>query len=574
MIRSVNLIKKYRYALVMVLLTILAGWLRIYKLDQLPTGFFMDEAALGYNAWSLLLTGRDEWGKLLPLTLRSFDDWKPAIYAYLTIPGIALFGLSEFTSRLPAALSGALLPLGTYLLLNRQQKNKNLSLLAALFICLSPWHIEISRTAIEAGVALNLSVWGLYLFSFSKSKRKQLAAFGLLFLTLFTYHSARLVVPFLTLSYLLINAPYNHLPFVKWKKIALSQKIIALLLILAGLSLALNSSSQRFKQISIFNDRGMAILQNDLIRTAGNPDSPASHWETRLALNKYTIWLHSFSNSYFKNTSYSYLFLEGAQPKRVTIPLTGQFQLVLAPFFTLGLLASIKKLTASNKWQLFWFFWAPLPAALTYAEIPHTYRTVFLIVPVAYLSAQGVITTLDWLKKWIHPRLAKVGLFMMAMIYLFYAWKSWFHYSVNQQFYQPWDRHYGYQELVHNFNTKWSAAEKIIITNRQQEPYIFFLFYNRVLPQKYQQSPQKRLSHQAIEAGATTWKLFDKYTFSEAECPFDREDQNPQHYYVGVQTCVLPPEFELIDYVRFLDGTPQFVVAHPRPPQKSKTAVQ
>jgi len=37
-----------------------------------PPGFNADEAAFGYNAYSLLKTGRDEYGTLLPLSIKSF----------------------------------------------------------------------------------------------------------------------------------------------------------------------------------------------------------------------------------------------------------------------------------------------------------------------------------------------------------------------------------------------------------------------------------------------------------------------------------------------------------------------
>jgi len=94
----------------LILLMIFSFITRFFRLGSVPEAFAADEAALGYNAWSILTTGRDEWGQFLPLTLRSIDDWKPAIYSYLAMPGVALLGLNETTTRLPGAIFGFLLP--------------------------------------------------------------------------------------------------------------------------------------------------------------------------------------------------------------------------------------------------------------------------------------------------------------------------------------------------------------------------------------------------------------------------------------------------------------------------------
>ena len=68
---------------------LLAGLLRLWGIGAVPVSLDWDEAALGYNAYSIYHTGRDEYGKFLPVILKSFDDYKPALYAYTIIPFIA-----------------------------------------------------------------------------------------------------------------------------------------------------------------------------------------------------------------------------------------------------------------------------------------------------------------------------------------------------------------------------------------------------------------------------------------------------------------------------------------------------
>ncbi|MBT7309364.1 MAG: hypothetical protein HN846_01445 [Candidatus Pacebacteria bacterium] len=528
-------------------------FLRFYKLESLPQAFFTDEAALGYNGWSLMTTMKDEYGQFLPLTMRSFDDYKPAVYSYLTIPFIAVSGLTQATSRAPAALFGALLPLFIYLLIERLTKNKSLALISSLVVVLTPWHIEISRTAIEAGVALSLTIFALLMLARKK------VALGLiaLLITLFTYHTARIIAPIIILAAL----------FFKVLKISKVGKIFLYSITALGILLAVTASSSRFGQISIFSDQESKLLREEAIREDGGPIK-TSLLATRIFHNKPLSAIQAFSKSYISNTSLSYLFLGGAQPPRATIPETGQFLLFFLPFFILGLAASIKSSTNFDKWLLFWLFFAPVPASLTTAEIPHTYRTLFMLPPIAIFIARGILTSLSFVKKLkLTIKIKKNFLPAAFSIFIVVAtglnfYKSWHQYSVHQQVHQPWYRQYGYQDLI-KYLSSIPDAENITVTNRENEPYMMVLFYNQIEPIVYQNLAQKRLSHESIEdQGKETWQMFN-YTFSEKDCPHNLDDKNENNYYVVMFTCELPVGFERVKAINFLDGNPEFYVDRP-----------
>src|SRR5215469_1838474 len=85
---------------------IIASILRLWQIANVPPSPDWDEVALGYNAYSILQTGKDEYGSFLPIVLRSYDDYKPALYTYLVIPFIRIFGLNIVAVRLPAAIIG------------------------------------------------------------------------------------------------------------------------------------------------------------------------------------------------------------------------------------------------------------------------------------------------------------------------------------------------------------------------------------------------------------------------------------------------------------------------------------
>ena len=108
----------------LILIIFLAFFLRFYKIDEIPPALYWDEASLGYNAYSILKTARDEHGQFLPITnFAAFGDYKPPGYIYFTVPSIAVFGLNEFAIRFPSAFFGILTVLLAYFLTKRLFEN-------------------------------------------------------------------------------------------------------------------------------------------------------------------------------------------------------------------------------------------------------------------------------------------------------------------------------------------------------------------------------------------------------------------------------------------------------------------
>src|SRR5260221_370864 len=142
----------------LILIFLLAFFLRVYKLGEFPVGFHVDEVKVGWNALSLLKTTRDDHGNDFPFYYNSFGDYRPAGIFYVTMPSIAIFGNTEFATRLPSALFGALSVFPLFLFvrqLSKSKLNKNLlhestALLASFLLAISFWHIEVSRATTEA----------------------------------------------------------------------------------------------------------------------------------------------------------------------------------------------------------------------------------------------------------------------------------------------------------------------------------------------------------------------------------------------------------------------------------------
>ncbi len=180
-------------------ITLLAILLRFSFLGNFPSKLNVDEAAKGYNAYSLIQTGKTFRGLTWPLYFTDYDDTQPStaiIYNYLVVPAVYFFDLTKFAVRLPAAILGIItIPL-VYLLSFELFRDRRAALTAAFLLCISPWHIYLSRWGIEP---ISYPVFFLtgYLLLLKSVKKLPLATVAglVLGLCMYTYPSALVVVP-------------------------------------------------------------------------------------------------------------------------------------------------------------------------------------------------------------------------------------------------------------------------------------------------------------------------------------------------------------------------------------------
>jgi 4-amino-4-deoxy-L-arabinose transferase-like glycosyltransferase len=185
---------------ILIVIIVFASLLRIVNLSTNPPGLNWDEVSMGYSAYSLSETGKDEWGQPWPILFRSYGEWKSPVYIYVLIPFIKIFGLNAWGVRLPAAIAGVVAVYLTYLI-SRKLYSDKVGLWAAFLLAVSPWHLMLSRPGFEAGLSLTLILTGIYLMLNFKSIWAALP-FGL---AIHTYHSAKIVVPVLILYLVLSN---------------------------------------------------------------------------------------------------------------------------------------------------------------------------------------------------------------------------------------------------------------------------------------------------------------------------------------------------------------------------------
>ena len=177
---------------------------RFYKLGTTPSGLYVDEASLGYNSYSILKTGMDEFGKKFPVMFRSFTTFQSPVYSYLSIPFLALLDMNTFSIRLPSAIFGFLtIPLLYFLVL--KLTSKKTAIISALLLAISPWHILYSRTAYETNIALFFLLLGTLFFYYSLKKPWLMLLSAICFsISMLSYRAEMLIVPILVLV-LLVN---------------------------------------------------------------------------------------------------------------------------------------------------------------------------------------------------------------------------------------------------------------------------------------------------------------------------------------------------------------------------------
>ncbi|PIP74690.1 MAG: hypothetical protein COW87_02640, partial [Candidatus Levybacteria bacterium CG22_combo_CG10-13_8_21_14_all_35_11] len=294
--------------LLLVAVVIIAIFLRFFQLGINPPSLTWDEVAWGYNAYSLGINGKDEFGTFLPYKyLESFGDFKPPMYAYLDILPVKFLGLNEFAVRFPSALLGVLTVLMTFFLAKRlfrenykslvlNSKSNAIALLSALFLAISPWHIMLSRGAFEANVATFFIVFGVWAFLAGVQDRKwcllfSAASFAFSF---YTFNTSRIVSPLLTL--MLIVTFRKQL--LKIKKQSILAFFLGLIIVLPIVGFLLSpQAASRFKEVNIFSDITILKIANQEISNDNN-----ALW-SKVIHNRRFVYAREYLNHYFDNLS-------------------------------------------------------------------------------------------------------------------------------------------------------------------------------------------------------------------------------------------------------------------------------
>ena len=526
---------------------ILALILRLWSLNNFPVGLNADEAAIGYNAYSLLKTGKDEFGHPWPINFQSFNDYKPGLYFYLVLPSVAVFGLNEWAVRFPSAILGTLTVVLVYFLakqlFEKEKNNSLLALITAFLLAISPWHLHFSRGGWETNAATFFLVLGVYLFFLSFKKGIFLSFSAISFvLSMLTYHSARVVAPLLVLGLVLIF----------WKKIFSSgnRKNLLTAVFLGGIPFVLllfsmrgQAGDSRFSGVGIFADKGPLWRTNELRGQHSNPSS----FFAKVIHNQYLEYGIQFLDNYLKHFGGNFLFISGDEIQRNKVPGMGQLLLVELPFLILGLFFLINK--KPNGWQviLYWLFVAPVASAMTF-QSPHAIRSLNMVVPLTMILSYGLYEAFEWLKMKISSAFYKS---MILVVLLTITWNFGFYLH---QYYVRYPQIYpsawedGFKDLAKYLSLHQDKYSKVYITGKYDQPYILLAFFLKYPPEIFQKEATLTPKDQY---GFSTVAQFGKYYFGEFDWQKIKAESNVM--IVGTPE-EIPNSARIVERIYFKDG--------------------
>jgi len=520
--------------ILLVFIVCIGIFLRVVSSQTSPPGFNEDEAALGYNAYSIFITGRDEHGVLFPLSLESFGDWKLPVYSYVTILPIVFFGLTEFAVRFPSILSGAIGIILIYYICQKLFSRKSVSLYAAFFFAVSPWSIFFSRAAYEVNLATTIFLGGLLLFLNGLDKKKYwsvyLLAAGILFgITLFTYHAYIIFIPLFSI----------FLSIYIWKR--LGKKIIIFLLPIVILTFVSSISSYstgavKFETTTIFANKDIIYNRAERFRK-----DTISYPLFNKIFSKYSGIPYQILQNYLSSFSPSFLFDKGGEKLRHNLEGFGNLYVFESLLLVIGFIGLFYYREKNNAIILAWLAIAPIPSSLT-LDSPNSTRLFILMPLFTLVSAYGAWVLIIYLRKNI-PGKIMIGVlsFLFLANVLFFLNLYFIHFPYSRAAF--W--RFGYKELVEVSNKY--PNKNLTMQGVYDFPYIFFLFYNKYDPQKFRQEVKYcPVSYD----GFKYVKQFGKYKFVQA---LSSEKEIPGVLYVDNQN------FHTGDNImRYPNGEPVF----------------
>jgi 4-amino-4-deoxy-L-arabinose transferase-like glycosyltransferase len=501
---------------------LLGALLRLLWLGKYPSGFFRDEAALGYNAFSIWKTGRDEFGMKFPIVFRSFEVFFLPAYVYLSAPIIGIFDLSEFSARFLSSISG----IGGLILvyfIAKEIWDKKVALWATLVLAISPWHVFYSRGAFEGNLALTFFAAGfLFWLKFLKNEKGKQFFFSTLFfaLSMYSYQAERMVVPLFGLVAICLS----------WKKLwKLRRKLFLPAIVIFIFCLPLISLT--LKPGGYHRAAGVSIFSQDK-KSSGwiENESPGMFINNNLYLRSRQIL--SLYSSYFSPRN---LFIKGDANRQRSVDNFSVFYPWLFVFLIYGLRCSWKKMNLGKKLLFVWMFLAPLPAALT-GDPFHTYRSLLLYLPLTLFMGLGISEILIIFKKTKIPngvnlccpalpagRSAGAIVMIVCIVSLL---QFLFNYLALNSATRARDWDYGYKQIV-EFIDKQTNYEKIVVDDMWTESYIQFLFFDKVSPAIYHKQVSRLVDVGDFyynDAEEIRPNAYENYEFRKVDWPSERGD--------------------------------------------------
>ncbi|MCX8009392.1 MAG: hypothetical protein N3A54_06905, partial [Patescibacteria group bacterium] len=404
---------------------------------------------------------------------------------------------------------------------------------------------------------------GVYLFLEWISREKILLLLGsflCFFITLGIYQAPRAFLPIFLPILMLIT-------FKKKKKyLFLLVLLYFLFILLPNLLIFLNKNlSTRIQTLSIWSTQETQLIVDEQIREDGVQGVHPRI--SRLVHNKAIGYIETFLTNYFRHLTYDFLFTDQGLPDRYRVPHSGLFYITMLPVLLLGVFYILFHERKKGIFLITWISVSIVGSALTFDDVPNLQRTLIAVPVFSILMSMGLYSIFL-----IQNRLRKFLILSIITIFLiFEGYRYLHHYYVQQVVHRPWYRQEGYKELVTNIEKIQSDYKQIVVTNRESAPTVFFLFYTKYDPKKFQNETKNSAFRDFDRIN------FSNYIFSEEQCPLKEilyKDNNNQEItdcffkketlYVNSGFCEVPKVCaKVLKIIKRNDGTPVFQILEP-----------
>lgn len=513
---------------------LLGIFLRFYGLSSLPAGFHVDEVKVGWNAYSLFKTGRDDWWHPFPLHYDTFGDQRPTGLFYAAVPGLAVFGLTQFAVRFTPALFGSLAVIAVFFIAKKLTGNNKVALLASLMLAVSPWHITLSRATSEGIVAttLILFAWLYQLKNLSTGSKSYLLISALLYLlSYFFYHTSRLLIPL----FIFATATFYYFAS-KPKKINLASLLLLIITSIFTVVLSLSPAARgRLSQVSIFTDQGIKTELDRLPFEEGNNRI----FLARALHNKVVIFSTRFFNEYTQYFSGKFfLSFEEAKPARYQTVTRGILLYIEFLLLVAGLTAIAQK--KFSFLPLILLLIAPLPAAITTEDAPNLHRSLVMSPVISLIAGYGLYQ----LSRFSKP-VFTAAVLLLVIDLLHFSHMYIVHNPARDALTLP--RNVGAIELISALQKYVSGYDRIYLTNRPDHLYPWYAFQTGQDPKTF--NPQLAL-HKSQD-----W-TYGKIVFSQYRCPsgFIQDQKLKNVLAVDAEGCPIPSQVESVESIARTSG--------------------
>ncbi len=423
-----------------------------------------------------------------------------------------------------------------------------LALTASFFLAISPWHIHFSRGGWEVNIATFFITAGVYLFLKGRRNLSVLMISVLSFaLSLYAYHAARIVVPLLCLGIVFIfRDDFKK----KWKNFLLAGLVGLVATLPLIKDFTKSEITSRAAGVGLFADTGPISRINEQRGEHGNflgVLPKALH-------NKYVNYSLAFLENWSEHYGGLFLFLSGDDIQRNKVPETGQMYLTDILWILVGVWLLVRTQKKGTKLILWWLIIAPSASALTF-QSPHALRAQNMIIPLIMISAYGFVVILKYLSK-INNK--GVGYSLLGLIFTLILWQFaryehmyWVHMAKEY----PFSSQYGVKELASYINANDQNYQKVLVTDRYDQPYILFLFYLKYSPVIFQKD---HFLSARDSFGFSTVRDFDKFEFRPISWDTDQPN-NPNSLIVGTDQNI-PDEANIVKEIYGSNGYKYFEV--------------